>query len=90
MSTPQQPDVFESMVQKVLVDGSEIHYLSSVVKHRDAITLLRAYHRRVVRLVTRRAKLYQVLGYSASSEHGRRAAYVEILVYLNELKKGTL
>ena len=82
MTQLRKPDAFEKMVQKA-VHGD------AVLTQIEAVQLLRAYHRKVVRLVTRRAKLYRAIGYSASSEHGRRCAYLEILVYLNQLKKGT-
>ena len=45
----------------------------------QAKAILRAYHAAVVRLVKRRAALYRARGESASGEHGRRVAYLDIL-----------
>ena len=89
----KRSDLFEQMVGKLLVDGGEIHYLSCVVRHRDAVTLLRRQHAEIERMtrdMRTRMLATNARGLPARTfQAGAVQACDELLVKLADMKKGT-
>ena len=82
----KHPDAFEQMVENERLAATIGISQTSVLRCDDAITLLRAYHRRVVRMVQNEKVDAESTG--EESDRAYNSACDDILAALNRMQKG--